>query len=110
MTNVTYIIVGLIFVIGGLLAAFGIPFLRSKLSTEQLATLKQIVNIAVYAAEQILGPKMGPDKKKFALDYAKKLLAKYHLTFDEAAVDAAIEAQVKELKLTEAFGESNGQS
>lgn len=99
MTNVTYIIVGLIVLIGGVLSAFGLPFLRSKLSVEQLATLKQVVNIAVYAAEQLFGAKMGKDKKAFALEYAKKLLAKFKLTFDDEVVDAAIEAQVKELKL-----------
>jgi len=44
---------------------------------------------------------MGKDKKAFAIDYVKNLLAKWNLTFDDAAVDAAIEAQVKELKITE---------
>jgi hypothetical protein len=34
MTNVTYIIVGLILIIGGALTAFGIPFLKSKLSVD----------------------------------------------------------------------------
>lgn len=97
MTDITYIILGLILIIGGLLTGFGLPLLKSKLSVEQLATLKQIVNIAVYAAEQLFGAKMGADKKKFALEYAKKLLAKFKLTFDEEAVDAAIEAQVKEM-------------
>ena len=77
MTNITYIIIGLIFVVGGLITAFGIPFLRAKLSTEQLTTLKQVANIAVYAAEQLFGAKMGKDKKAYALDYAKKLLAKF---------------------------------
>lgn len=101
MTDVTYIIVGIIAIIGGLLTAFGLPFLRSKLNAEQLATLKQVVNIAVYAAEQLFGAKMGPDKKAFALEYAKKLLAKFRLTFDDDVVDAAIEAQVKELKIEE---------
>jgi LL-H family phage holin len=101
MVNITYILVGLILIIGGALAGFGLPFLKSKLSVDQINTLKQIVNIAVYAAEQLLGPKMGADKKKFALEYAKKLLAKYNLTFDDDAVDAAIEAQVKELKIAE---------
>lgn len=99
MTDITYIIVGLIVLIGGVIAAFGLPFLRSKLSVEQLATLKQVVNIAVYAAEQLFGAKMGKDKKAFALEYAKKLLAKFKLTFDDEVVDAAIEAQVKELNL-----------
>ena len=101
MTDVTYIIVGIIAIIGGLLTAFGLPFLRSKINAEQLATLKQVVNIAVYAAEQLFGAKMGPDKKAFALEYAKKLLAKFRLTFDDDVVDAAIEAQVKELKIEE---------
>jgi hypothetical protein len=45
---------------------------------------------------------MGKDKKAYAIEYAKRLLAKYGLTFDDKAVDAAIEAQVKELKFTEA--------
>ena len=101
MTDVTYIIVGIIAIIGGLLTAFGLPFLRSKINAEQLATLKLVVNIAVYAAEQLFGAKMGPDKKAFALEYAKKLLAKFRLTFDDDVVDAAIEAQVKELKIEE---------
>ncbi len=102
MIDVTWIVVGVIFVIGGLLAAFGLPFLRSKLSVEQLEMLSKVAQIAVLAAEQkILGPKMGKDKKAFAIDYVKNLLAKWNLTFDDAAVDAAIEAQVKELKITE---------
>lgn len=99
MTDITYILLGLILIVCGVIAHFAIPFFRSKMSVEQIATLKQVVNIAVYAAEQILGPKMGKDKKAFALDYAKKLLSKFNLTFDEAAIDAAIEAQVKELKI-----------
>ena len=99
MTNITWILVGLILIIGGALTAFGIPFLRSKLSVEQINTLKQVANIAVYAAEQLFGAKLGKDKKAYALEYAKKLLAKFNLTFDEEAVDAAIESQVKELNI-----------
>lgn len=99
MTDITYIIIGVILIIFGVIVRFAIPFLRTKMSVDQIATLKQVVNIAVYAAEQILGPKMGKDKKAFALEYAKKLLSKFNLTFDEAAIDAAIEAQVKELKI-----------
>lgn len=99
MTNVTYIVIGIILILGGVISAFGIPFLRSKLNVEQLNLLGQIARIAVYAAEQLFGAKMGEDKKAFALKYAKDLLAKYKLTFNEEAVDAAIEAQVKEMKI-----------
>ena len=110
MTDITYIILGLILVISGLIGTFGYPLMKSKLSTEQLTALTKIVNIAVYAAEQTFGEKMGKDKKAFALDYAKQLLAKFGLTFDESAVDAAIEAQVKELKITTESSISGGTS
>lgn len=99
MTDITYIILGVILILGGIFTAFGLPYVRSKVSTEQLSTLKQVANIAVYAAEQLFGAKMGKDKKAYALEYAQKLLAKFNLSFDEEAVDAAIEAQVKELKI-----------
>lgn len=100
MADITYIVLGVILILAGLFYAFGRPILNTKLSVDQLATLKQVVNIAVYAAEQLFGAKAGQDKKAYALEYAQKLLAKFNLTFDEDAVDAAIEAQVKELKLS----------
>ena len=99
MTNVTYILLGLILIIGGLITGFGIPFIRSKLNVEQIEALKAAARIAVYAAEQIFGAKMGKDKLAYAINLVKSLLAKKNLTFDEDAVRAAIEAQVKEMNI-----------
>ncbi len=99
MTNVTYILLGLILIIGGLITGFGIPFIRSKLNVEQIEALKTAARIAVYAAEQIFGAKMGKDKLAYAINLVKSLLAKKNLTFDEDAVRAAIEAQVKEMNI-----------
>jgi len=99
MTNVTYILLGLILIIGGLVTGFGIPFIRSKLNVEQIEALKTAARIAVYAAEQIFGAKMGKDKLAYAINLVKSLLAKKNLTFDEDAVRAAIEAQVKEMNI-----------
>jgi predicted outer membrane protein len=42
---------------------------------------------------------MGPDKLAYALDLARKLLAKKGLSFDEDVIRAAIEAQVEQLNL-----------
>ena len=99
MTDITYIFLGLIVIIGGLITAFGIPFLRSKLSVEQIATLKSVARIAVYAAEQIFGAKMGSDKLAYAINLVKALLAKKNLTFNDDEIRAAIEAQVKEMNI-----------
>ena len=99
MTDITYIILGIVLIVGGLITGFGIPFIRSKLNAEQLSALKAAARIAVYAAEQIFGAKMGPDKLQYALNLVKSLLAKKNLSFDDEAVRAAIEAQVKEMNI-----------
>lgn len=99
MIDITYIILGLILILGGLITGFGVPFIRSKLSTDQLAALKAAARIAVYAAEQIFGAKMGKDKLAYAINLVKSLLAKKNLTFNDEEVRAAIEAQVKEMNI-----------
>lgn len=99
MTDITYIILGLILILGGLITGFGIPFIRSKLNVEQIAALKTAARIAVYAAEQIFGAKMGSDKLAYAINLVKSLLAKKNLTFNDEEVRAAIEAQVKEMNI-----------
>ena len=99
MTDITYIILGLIFILGGIITAFGIPFIRSKLNVQQIEGLKAAARIAVYAAEQIFGAKMGADKLAYAINLVKGLLAKKNLTFNDDEVRAAIEAQVKEMNI-----------
>lgn len=99
MTDITYIILGIILILGGLITGFGIPFIRSKLNVEQINALKTVARIAVYAAEQIFGAKMGSDKLAYAINLVKSLLAKKNLSFDDEAIRAAIEAQVKQMNI-----------
>jgi F0F1-type ATP synthase epsilon subunit len=70
--------------------------------------LAGIAQTVVFAAEKIFGAKMGEDKLSYALKLAQKLLSKKHLTFDEDVVRAAIEEQVKQLKLKEQEDASKG--
>ena len=97
MTDVTQIIIGVIFVLVGIYVAFIRPWLRSKLTPEQLNLLRQFSQVAVTAAEQILTITTGKDKKAYAMDLVKQFLAKYNLTFDEEIVSAAIEERVYEM-------------
>ena len=103
--NITQIILGLIFILGGLISLFVIPYIKTHISTEQLAMLSGIAQTGVYAAEKIFGAKMGADKLAYALSLAKSLLAKKNLTFDEDVIRAAIEAQVQQLKFDQAVVE-----
>ena len=94
MTDVTQILIGVIFILIGIYVSFVRPWLRSKLTPEQLSLLRQFSQVAVTAAEQILTITTGKDKKAYAMDLVKQLLAKYNLTFDEDIVSATIEEQV----------------
>ena len=97
MTDVTQIIIGIILILVGIYVSLIRPWLRSKLTPEQLNLLRQFSQVAVTAAEQILTITTGKDKKAYAMDLVKQLLAKYNLTFDEEIVSAAIEERVYEM-------------
>ena len=97
--NITQILLGAIFVLGGLFILIAWPYIKSHVSAEQLSILAGIAQTVVYAAEKIFGAKMGEDKLAYALGLAKKLLEKKNLTFDEDVIRAAIEAQVQQLNL-----------
>lgn len=97
MTDVTWIIIGFVVMVLGAIFGVGRPWLQSRLSGEQLFMLQAFARIAVQAAEQIITLTTGKDKKAFAMEQVKKLLARFNLTFDEDTVSAAIEDQVYQM-------------
>ena len=104
--NITQIILGLIFILGGVIGIFVIPYLKTHMTSEQITILTGIAQTVVYAAEKIFGAKMGADKLAYALKVAKDLLAKKGLSFDEDVVRAAIEAQVQQLTIEKTTAET----
>ena len=109
MTDVTWIIIGLLIALAGTYFGVGRPLIHSKLSAEQIIMLQQFAKIAVQAAEQIIELVTGKDKKAWAMDTVKKLLAKIGLTFDEDVVSAAIEDQVFEMNKEKKLMEGNAE-
>lgn len=95
--NITQILLGIIIIIGGVIAIFVVPYLRTHMTAEQIAILTGIAETVVYAAEKLFGAKMGKDKLAYALDLAQKELNKKGVSFDEDVIRAAIEAQVQQL-------------
>ena len=93
--DLTQIILAIITLIGGLVARYLIPWIKGKLTVQQNETLVRVIKVAVFAAEQIYKSNQGQEKKQYVLD----LLEKNGFDIHTGLIDAAIEAQVKELKI-----------
>lgn len=88
-------ITSIIEVVAALVAAFLIPYIRSKTTEQQQAKINAWVKIAVSAAEQIYkGSGRGEEKKAYVI----KWLRDHNITVDEKKLDALIESAVYELK------------
>ena len=83
----------------GIVSLYLVPWLRSKLTNEQLSKAKSWVQIAVYAAEKLYGAGNG-DRK---LAYAEEILRKHGIRLDTATLKAMIDAQIKEMENMEPF-------
>lgn len=94
--DLTQIILAVITLISGLVARYLIPWMKGKLDVQQADAFNRIVSIGVFAAEQIFNSDEGAKKKAYVVD----LLAQNGYSVDEATVNAAIEAEVKKLKIT----------
>lgn len=90
----TQIIVGVIGLVSLVLTGVLIPFVRSRMSTAQLEQLDYWVQVLVAAAETMYAAG-GTGEAKKAWVYEQ--LQQRGVKFDVVAVDAAIEAAVREL-------------
>ena len=88
----------------GIVSLYLVPWLRSKLTNEQLSKAKSWVQIAVYAAEKLYGAGNGDQK----LVYAEEILRKHGIRLDTATLKAMIDAQIKEMENMEPFYLADG--
>lgn len=96
MIDLTQIIVAVLTLVISLVSAYAVPYLKSKVSAEQLEKIKFWVNIAVEAAEMIYtGSNRGAEKKEYVVKFLES--KGFTLNFDE--IDALIEGAVLELHL-----------
>ena len=92
--DITPIINAAFALIGAVVSVFLIPWIKSKTTVAQRNELVAWAKIGVAAAEQIYhGSGRGEEKKQYVLDFLKSK----GITFDEASVNNAIEAAVKQL-------------
>lgn len=93
MTDITIIIGAVIALVVAILTVVAVPYIRAKTTAEQRESIRAWVSIAVRAAEQVVGAGRGAEKKARVLEF----LREHGITFDASAVDAMIEAAVREL-------------
>lgn len=98
MVDLTQIIVAVLSLMLSLVSAFLIPYIKEKVTAEQLATIKLWVKVAVQAAEMLyVGSGRGEEKKKYVVEF----LNSKGFTLNTEEIDNLIEAAVLELKLTQ---------
>ena len=94
MVDLTNLVLAGITLIIAIVAAFIIPYIKSKTTSEQFATIKLWVTVAVNAAEQLFtGSGRGEEKKNFVLSF----LEAKGFTIDLESIDALIESAVLDL-------------
>jgi hypothetical protein len=99
LINLTPLVNAFIVLLGAVITAFLVPYIKRKLNEAQLIELAKWVEIAVKAAEQIIrGTKVGKERKEWVLAYLRD--RGFDLDDEEVAaqVDALIEAFVLGLR------------
>ena len=95
MKDYTMLFEGILTVLFALVTLYVIPWIKSKVTAEELADIIKWVKIAVQAAEMIYKESgMGEVKKA----YVKTFLEDKGIRYDERQIDSLIESAVLELK------------
>lgn len=95
MKDYTLLFEGVLTILFALVTMYVIPWIKTKVSAEELTEIIKWVKIAVQAAEMIYKESgMGEEKKA----YVKTFLEDKGVKYDERQIDSLIESAVLELK------------
>ncbi len=95
--QITQIILALITLMGTVVGAFLVPYIKSKTTLQQRENVYAIIVFGVKAAQQIYGQDTGIEK----YDYVVKYIQNKGINIDEKDLKVMIESAVKELKLAQ---------
>lgn len=96
MIDITAVIETIITILGVVITAVLIPYIRKKTSIAQQEQIQSLISIAVFAAEQIYNTSGAGEEKKA---YVLKFLNQHNITLDSEKIDAMIESTVKLLNI-----------
>lgn len=85
--DVTGIATALMSLLGAIITAYIVPWLKAKLGAERYESALSVTRTLVEAAEQIFS---GPGRGQEKLEYVKGELAKRGVSYDQAKIEAAV--------------------
>lgn len=84
--NLTPFLEAFVGLLAALVTGFLIPWVKSKTTAQQQMNIQMVMDVLVYAAEQIYGS----DKGQLKLEYVEKQMAMRGFTVDIAQIEAAV--------------------
>lgn len=98
MTDITPIIEIVITLLGTIITLMFVPWLKTKLDSNQWNNLNEYAAVFVRCAEMIFkGTNLGKDKKKWVVEKLTVIAEEHNLKFSADAIEAAIENAVKNM-------------
>lgn len=95
----TQIVLAVITIVGALVSAYVIPFIKSKMTQADMQRLVEFVKIAVRCANQIFTPEQWEKKKEYVLNIVKEFIeANLKIKLTDEQINAIIEGIVNLIK------------
>lgn len=93
------VVSAVITIVFSLISAYVIPWLKAKISKDQIETLNYYLELAVKCANQIYTEEQWQEKKQYVTNYIVDVINnKLSLTLTEQDIDTLIEGMVNHVK------------
>ncbi len=100
LINVTPIVEGILALLALIVSTYLIPWLKERLTNEQIEKVYALVDIGVYAAEKLYGAGHGDDK----LAYVKGFLESRGMELDTTQLKVFVDSAIKRMEQGEKTG------
>lgn len=98
LIDITPIVEIIITLLGTIITLMFVPWLKTKLDSNQWNNLNEYAAVFVRCAEMIFkGTNLGKDKKKWVVEKLTAIAEEHNLKFSADAIEAAIENAVKNM-------------
>lgn len=91
------IAMAIISIAGALVSAYVIPWIKTKISAQDMETIVFWVRFAVRCADQLFTPEQWEEKKQYVLAYVIDMASKIGIKLTEQDINVLIEAAVNEI-------------